>query len=585
MIKKLKLVLSLVLVFFVFISSLITASARIVELSDISRKIDDIAVISDKGDTLAMSGVETGDTVLISSDSLPEKYSARDEGYITEIEDQQYSPLCWSFSSITTLETFLNKNNKYKYPFSNFHMPYILRGKEDSHWVGDEWLNEGGRPEMALGYFSSWHGARKEGTDNCVKTDETFFDYDAGKFRREYVKGEATEIMQNFDNETIAETLPDSIIYLDTNNKGSIKSAVKDYGAVSTSLCVAEVYYDNSLTNYFAPSIEAAEAEDGGGHAIAIIGWDNSYSKENFTGKAQPQNNGAWICQNSWGDYSGDDGLFYISYEDGTLFNKDFGPTWCIKSTHNISEYETLYNDNEDAGPFTAYTPYSNKPKIYYFNKFDFGKNEVLDDIGFQTYTQGESYKAYYAPDKSGKPDLDSMHLLKSGNVDYAGYVKIDLDTDLNNKFIVPEGTGFIGIALSAKSGYQKGIGTTVNIPGMYEHSEYKVGTSYAALYGNGYNQTNEISSSRKAIFFIKPMTTKNYVIGDVSEDDLIDVTDISMIQQYLARIINFTPEQEKQALVADYKTEGVSINHATAMQLYLAKINVKTKIGTLVKK
>ena len=34
-------------------------------------------------------------------------------------------------------------------------------------------------------------------------------------------------------------------------------------------------------------------------HDVAIIGWDDSYAKENFPGDLE--GDGAFICQNSWG--------------------------------------------------------------------------------------------------------------------------------------------------------------------------------------------------------------------------------------------------------------------------------------------
>lgn len=34
-------------------------------------------------------------------------------------------------------------------------------------------------------------------------------------------------------------------------------------------------------------------------HAVSIIGWDDNYSKDNFSTK--PTNNGAWIIRNSYG--------------------------------------------------------------------------------------------------------------------------------------------------------------------------------------------------------------------------------------------------------------------------------------------
>ena len=53
-------------------------------------------------------------------------------------------------------------------------------------------------------------------------------------------------------------------------------------------------------------------------HNILITGWDDNYSRENFgaDNARRPNANGAWIAQNSWGTDWGDDGYFYISYEE-----------------------------------------------------------------------------------------------------------------------------------------------------------------------------------------------------------------------------------------------------------------------------
>ena len=94
-------------------------------------------------------------------------------------------------------------------------------------------------------------------------------------------------------------------------------------------------------------------------HAVFIVGWDDTYSKDNFNtgiserfGDKQPPADGAWIVRNSWGMKDGTEttadgqilgknnwgvdgsGYFYISYYDKSIdmaetfvFDKDFEGT------------------------------------------------------------------------------------------------------------------------------------------------------------------------------------------------------------------------------------------------------------------
>ena len=49
-------------------------------------------------------------------------------------------------------------------------------------------------------------------------------------------------------------------------------------------------------------------------HVVALIGWDDEYPVENFTGPEQPSQPGAWLVRNSWGKSKYKD-YFWISYE------------------------------------------------------------------------------------------------------------------------------------------------------------------------------------------------------------------------------------------------------------------------------
>ena len=77
-----------------------------------------------------------------------------------------------------------------------------------------------------------------------------------------------------------------------------------------------EGYYDTvDYTYYYHGDITV-----GGNHGILIVGWDDDKIVTGGTNSPKGSK-GAWIIKNSWGDSFGENGYFYISYYDQTLFN------------------------------------------------------------------------------------------------------------------------------------------------------------------------------------------------------------------------------------------------------------------------
>lgn len=56
-------------------------------------------------------------------------------------------------------------------------------------------------------------------------------------------------------------------------------------------------------------------------HIVTIVGWDDNYSKDNFLSKSKVTADGAMDRQNSWGSDWGDEGYFYLSYQDPNISN------------------------------------------------------------------------------------------------------------------------------------------------------------------------------------------------------------------------------------------------------------------------
>jgi C1A family cysteine protease len=59
-------------------------------------------------------------------------------------------------------------------------------------------------------------------------------------------------------------------------------------------------------------------------HGVSIVGWDDSFSRENFPVSNQPDGDGAWIVRNSWGPGWGDGGYFYMSYDTSLGYFNSF---------------------------------------------------------------------------------------------------------------------------------------------------------------------------------------------------------------------------------------------------------------------
>ena len=118
-----------------------------------------------------------------------------------------------------------------------------------------------------------------------------------------------------------------NVTFLPTRNGPTdnldIKQAIINYGGVATDLYFdpyntnSNNYNQNTYSYYYNGETQAD-------HEVTIMGWDNSFSKNNFS--TTPPGDGAFIIKNSWGttaadwgDVKNDNGYFYVSYYDSNI--------------------------------------------------------------------------------------------------------------------------------------------------------------------------------------------------------------------------------------------------------------------------
>ena len=106
----------------------------------------------------------------------------------------------------------------------------------------------------------------------------------------------------------------------------TIKQAIYDHGAVFSNMYYDTPYYNAANKTYYYNGASPAT-----NHAILLVGWDDAKSTAGGTG--------AWIVKNSWGTTWGENGYFYISYND-TRVNTD--PAYWPNSI-NYNPNATIY--------------------------------------------------------------------------------------------------------------------------------------------------------------------------------------------------------------------------------------------------
>jgi predicted outer membrane repeat protein len=288
-------------------------------------------------------------TIYINDDSfdgeVPEYYNLNDYGYVSSIKNQLYGGNCWSFSALAALESCILKASGKEYDLSEENMKNLIELYSDYGWSMD--TNQGGYNNMAIGYLTSWLGPIGEMNDS-------YDDYST--------LSPMLDSLMHIQN----------VLFLKRDNytdNDAIKKAILKYGSVSTGIC----YYPEYLKGN---SYYCYKLFDYPNHAVSIVGWNDTYSKDNFWGN--PEVDGAWIVKNSWGESWGDDGFFYVSYCDKKLAQVGVAESVYTFILNDSMRYDKNYQ-YDVIGKTSYYS--SNENQIYYQNIFKATDDEILAGV------------------------------------------------------------------------------------------------------------------------------------------------------------------------------------------------------------
>lgn len=313
---------------------------------------------------------------------LPRAYDLREQGKAFPIENQGDSQKCWTYASLTALEHALLPEEVVD--FSEDHMadnPNFALGQE-----------LGGDYTMSMAYLLSWEGPVSE------------------------------------ERNPYAETVPvekhiQEIRILPERDLDAIKRAVFQYGGVQTSL-YTDIWPQGVDTEYFCAETSGycCLEQKTVNHDIVIIGWDDDFPKEAFHGEV-PQD-GAFLCENSWGEDFADGGCFYVSYADVNIGRTSLVYTK-VEATDN---YDTIYQS--DLCGWIGQLGYGSET-AWGMNVYTASQNEWVEAVGFYAIDRDTDYEVYLVSDVAQTIDvknLSTRKLLASGHLDDCGYYTIPLE-------------------------------------------------------------------------------------------------------------------------------------------------------------
>ena len=328
-----------------------------------------------------------GQIVVSGSDTstgLPQRWYAGDYGKKPNVRDQGKYGTCWALSAVSALEAALLPERQMV--FSADHL------SRNNAFTAD--VDTGGDYLMAMAYLSGWQGP-------VLEQDDPYGDEYSPSGLSPAVHVQEIQVLHDPDED-------------------EIKKAVLQYGGVQTSL-----YMDYSTTapeiGYYKEESSAYyyNGEEIQNHDVLILGWDDGFSRDLFA--TTPSRDGAFICLNTWGEEFGEDGIFYVSYDDANL-----GSTGVIYTRVEMPDnYDHIYQ-TDDCG-WQGSQGYDDE-MCWFANVYTAEGDESLEAVGFYATAPDALYELYFAGNFDGVRSFENRRFLQSGSMEEEGYYTVDLE-------------------------------------------------------------------------------------------------------------------------------------------------------------
>ena len=353
------------------------------------------------------------------------------------VEDQGITSECWAFSLLKSMETniALRSGETEIDDFSERHMDYAT-SRTFSDGVNengfDREVGNGGLLVTGLAYLTNGQGAVKEedmpfiNEETKISLEEINKEVDTvvtgynvlptvhKKYTRDSA-GNTTSV--TYYKSTGEEYTEDELM----ETRDIIKEHLIEHGGIATMTGGGMPAFYNNESLFDSTAYNCNDSTRVRDHAVTIVGWDDTYPRENFGEGRMPSTDGAYIVLNSYGDMAFNDGFLYVSYEDYFIEEEIYGITSTIKKN-----YDNIYQHDYYGGIFQVGTVDTDTG--FYGAAYDreTTQNEILNSVAVSLSTYA-NIEIYVNPISD---DMDINSLMKVATVNEIlepGYHRINI--------------------------------------------------------------------------------------------------------------------------------------------------------------
>ena len=336
------------------------------------------------------------------ANGLPRVYDLRKQGGVTSIKNQYKDGGCRSFASLAALESHIKIKDGVELDLSENNMEM----RHGFYFMGKK-TREGRNRESDIPYLINGLGPILEADDPYTPMK------DSNGQKPEYLtRTQVDALTPVSDKDRVRLVMGFEFLKkIDTKNLTSeedeklvqIKTAIKKHGAVVSNIYMTHDGYGTfpySNATYYNPAKYAYYADgkdgkytNGANHAITIVGWDDNFSKDNFTTK--PPIDGAWIVKDAQTTEFGENGYFYVSFASVSM-GED---AYVFTDVRAGNTYAGIYQHDEVALSSYLRSDFF-AAKTVLFNRYQPKEDgQVLKEIGFYTTKPNAEYEIYLIED------------------------------------------------------------------------------------------------------------------------------------------------------------------------------------------